>query len=415
MSTNILCLFILLMYGSFCMADSTIRIATFNASLNQCRVVDGLCLEGELINDLSNGRDRKASRIAELIQRIDPDIILLNEFNYDSMGTAADLFQLNYLSIGQNLSRSDEPGSPIEFPFRFLAPSNTGIHSGFDLDNDGHISGDVGSADYGNDAFGFGEFPGRYGMLLLSKYPIAMEQSRTFQNFLWKDMPDALLPDQRRTPETGDWYSNEELAKLPLSSKSHWDVPIRVDGRTVHVLASHPTPPVFDGSEDRNGKRNHDEIRFWNDYISGSDGDYIVDDRGAAGPLPADASFVITGDLNSDPDRGDSLQEAIRNLLDNPRVNTSLTPVTHTGSDITSTFNLRVDYVLPSRDLEMTSATVFSAESLDPLRRLLNASDHRPVWVDVQFVPEPMHTPWCVAIPFAMCLTRGRRILSAST
>ena len=38
--------------------------------------------------------------------------------------------------------------------------------------------------------------------------------------------------------------------------------------QTVHVLASHPTPPTFDGAEDRNGRRNHDEIRFWADYVS---------------------------------------------------------------------------------------------------------------------------------------------------
>ena len=31
-----------------------------------------------------------------------------------------------------------------------------------------------------------------------------------------------------------------------LSSKSHWDVPLSIGGRTVHFLVSHPTPPVFD-------------------------------------------------------------------------------------------------------------------------------------------------------------------------
>jgi hypothetical protein len=36
----------------------------------------------------------------------------------------------------------------------------------------------------------------------------------------------------------------------------------------VHFLVSHSTLPVFDGPEDRNGRRNFDEIRFWADYIS---------------------------------------------------------------------------------------------------------------------------------------------------
>ena len=66
-----------------------------------------------------------------------------------------------------------------------------------------------------------------------------------------------------------DWYNADELAIFPLSSKSHWDVPIDIDGTVVHFLVSHPTPPVFDGPEDRNGTRNADEIRLWADYISG--------------------------------------------------------------------------------------------------------------------------------------------------
>jgi hypothetical protein len=55
---------------------------------------------------------------------------------------------------------------------------------------------------------------------------------------------------------------------------------VKVGGKTIHVLASHPTPPTFDGAEDRNGKRNHDEIRFWRDYISEKTSNYIYDDKG---------------------------------------------------------------------------------------------------------------------------------------
>ena len=58
-------------------------------------------------------------------------------------------------------------------------------------------------------------------MVLLSKYPIVEEDVRTFQNFLWQDMPNALLPDDPTTPEPNDYYSPEELAEFRLSSKSH--------------------------------------------------------------------------------------------------------------------------------------------------------------------------------------------------
>ena len=139
------------------------------------------------------------------------------------------------------LTTSADPqnGSPaIEFGHSFFTESNTGQPSGFDLNNDGRVQG-------GEDALGFGEFPGQYAMALLSRFPIDARHARTFRKFLWRDMPGALLPP--------GWYSPEELAVLPLSSKSHWDVPVRIGRTTLHLLASHPTPPAFDGPEDRNG------------------------------------------------------------------------------------------------------------------------------------------------------------------
>ena len=207
-----------------------------------------------------------------------------------------------------------------------MAPSNTGIASGFDLDNNGEIVTTPGADNYGNDALGFGDFPGQFAMVLYSKYPIVEEGIRTFQNFLWKDMPGALLPDNLDTVEPNDWYSQAELGVLPLSSKNHWDVPIEVNGEIIHALVSHPTPPVFDGDENINGRRNHDEIRFWADYITPGAGDYIYDDKGNLGGLNPGNSFVIMGDQNADPVDGNSVNNAINQLLRNPLVNTSVTP-----------------------------------------------------------------------------------------
>ena len=68
--------------------------------------------------------------------------------------------------------------------------------------------------------------------------------------------PLAVLPAATTTGA-----SAAELDDVRLSSTSHWGVPVDVDGSTVRFLVSHPTPPVFDGAEDRNGTRNHDEIR----------------------------------------------------------------------------------------------------------------------------------------------------------
>jgi hypothetical protein len=226
-------------------------------------------------------------------------------------------------------------------------------------------------------------------------------------------MPGALLPDDPATPAPADWYSDEELEVFRLSSKSHWDVPINVAGKIVHLLASHPTPPVFDGPEDRNGRRNFDEIRFWADYLQpGRRSSYIYDDEGTHGGLEPGASFVVAGDLNSDPFDGDSIPGSAQLLLEHPRVNTSVTPSsdgaveqaelqgganeTHIGdpqfdtADFADTApgNLRADYVLPSKNLRIKDAGVFWPTTDDPLFGLVGtfpfpSSDHRMVWVDL--------------------------------
>jgi hypothetical protein len=373
-------------------APTPVRFASFNASLNRFNA-------GDLIADLSSPGNAQADAVAEIIQRTQPDVLLINEFDFDAGGLAAQGFLENYLEVPHG------DAVPIEYPYWFVAPSNTGIPSGFDLDNSGSVGGP-------NDAFGFGFFPGQYGMAVFSMYPIDFENIRTFQMFLWKDMPGALLPDDPDTPESADWYSPEELDAFRLSSKSHWDVPIQIGGKTVHFLTSHPTPPVFDGPEDRNGTRNNDEIRFWADYVIPSRSGYIYDDNGKAGGLESGAMFVIAGDQNSDPFDGDSIPGSIQQLLEHPLVNTKVTPSSEGGPEQaalqggandfhlgdpaydTADFsdsapgNLRADYVLPRKNLRIVEVGVFWPLSSDPLFGLVGtwpfpSSDHRLVWVDV--------------------------------
>jgi hypothetical protein len=287
------------------------------------------------------------------------------------------------------------------------------VPSGKDFSNDGTIGGP-------NDAYGFGFFPGQFGMAVYSKHPIDPLGIRTFQLFRWADLPGALLPDDLTTPAPRDWYSQDELAVFRLSSKSHWDLPITIDRRTVHFLVSHPTPPVFDdppafpAGVDFNGRRNFDEIRFWADYVrGGKKSSYIYDDAGRHGGLKQGARFVIAGDQNSDPHDGDSIPGAIQQLLLHPRVNSKRTPAsagaaeaaalqggansTHVSdpkfdtADFADTApgNLRADYVLPSKGIRIRGSGVFWPVQADPLFRLTGVfpfptSDHRLVWVDVK-------------------------------
>src|SRR5699024_10680776 len=219
---------------------------------------------------------------------------LLSEFDHDEDGTGIDLFRSNYLEVSQNGK------SPVTYPYAFTAPVNTGVPSGHDLNRDGTVGG-------ADDAWGFGQFPGQYGMVILSRYPILTEQVRTFQNLRCAVMPSNLMPTE--------YYGDEISGVLRLSSKSHWDVPVRIGGSTLHVLASHPTPPSFDGPEKRNQRRNHDEIRLWADYLSpGRRSRWIVDDAGNRGGLAPDDQLVILGDMDAAPVHGDPWPGAIGQL-----------------------------------------------------------------------------------------------------
>jgi len=359
-------------------AAGDLRIATFNAYLNRSN-------SGDILTDMQAGNDPQIAKVAEILQRVRPDVVLINELDYVADGSAVDAFKANYLKVSQN------GADPIDYPYVFLAPSNTGIDSGLDLDNDGHATGVAG------DAFGFGLFEGQYGMVLLSRYPIDSDNARTFQKFLWKDMPNAKLPVD---PTTGHpWYSEAALDVFRLSSKSHWDVPVIINNQLIHILASHPTPPVFDGDEDRNGTRNHDEIRFWADYIDPENSTYIYDDNGTTGGLAANKRFVILGDLNASPDEGDATDNPMSLLLTaNAWVQNESTP-TSAGGEAHSTDNsfaathtadwrMRADYVLPSTfGLTLEQSAVFWPIRTDELYPLIGpgvqSSDHRLVWNDL--------------------------------
>ena len=362
----------------------TLRVATFNIAM-------GLEKEGLMARALESGEDARLEQVAEVLQRTRPDIVLLNEFDYDPSVDAAGLLNVHYLSLGRNGQQA------IAYPYHFRAPVNTGVDSGLDLDGDGKTGGP-------GDSWGFGHFPGQYGMLVLSRYPLA--GSRSFREFRWADMPGALRPEH---PDGSLFYPGETWEQLRLSSKSHWDLAFDIGGRRLHVLVHHPTPPVFDGPEDRNGRRNFDEIRFWLDYITpGADG-YMVDDQGLAGGITEGAPFVIAGDFNADPHDGDSLAGAIGQLLQSPRVNAGCIPVSngaaqsariqggvndsHSGDPAADTAdfndrytgNLRLDYVLPSSDLEVTGCGVFWPAASESGHELAGVSDHRLVWVDIEW------------------------------
>jgi hypothetical protein len=147
-----------------------LRIATFNVAM-------GLQAEHQLGQALSHGQDLRLHQLAEILQRVRPDIVLLNEFDYDPTFEAADLFNANFLAVSQNGQQA------IEYPYSFRAPVNTGLDSGMDLDN-------------------------------------------------------------------SFYYADDIWSQLRLSSKSHWDLVIDIEGRELHLLAYQSEDTHLELSED---------------------------------------------------------------------------------------------------------------------------------------------------------------------
>lgn len=363
-----------------------VRIATFNTALSRD-------VQGALHLALALGEDSQARLVAEVIQRTRPDIVLLQEIDSDPTGKAYADFQNNYLAVAQN------GAAPIRYQHAYAPAVNTGELATVDLDGDGKITRP-------NDCHGFGLFPGHYGMVLLSRFPIAHPDIQTCREVLWRDALSSAMPQ--------GYYSEQAEAHLRLSSKTHARVPVRIDDTTVELLISHPTPPVFDGPEDRNGRRNEDEIRLWAYLLDpgsvGKAGEYPpIDGENNSDRLLFGTRFVVMGDLNADPNDGASRPGAIDRLLMHPRINPQLTPTTAGGREAarlqggknknhksdpaadTADFddgdrgpgNLRVDYVLPGRLLSVFGSGVYWPTQSDPHAYLNQASDHRLVWIDV--------------------------------
>jgi hypothetical protein len=233
-------------------------------------------------------------------------------------------------------------------------------------------------------------------MAILSRLPIDAGAVRDFSGLLWADLPGALLPEVDGKP----FPSPQALAAQRLSSVAHWDVPVLLgEGRRLHLLAFAAGPPVFDGPEDRNGKRNHDEVAFWSLYLDG---------RLDAEPPPE--PVVVLGLANLDPADGEGLRDAITGLVAHPRLQdpapSSAGGVQAAGAlggvnaaqsgdpafdtadwpDQDGPGNLRVSYVLPDAALGVLGAGVVWPGADDPLRRLIDAVGaprHRLVWIDL--------------------------------
>lgn len=279
-----------------------------------------------------------------LITTSRPDILALQSFDYDHGGFA--------LAALQDLLA--EAGWPM--PHHFARAPNSGVMSDHDLNGDGRTHDP-------QDAQSYGWFAGQDGMAVLSRTPFQADTAKSFTKLLWQDLDWARLP----TKDGQVFPSAQAMAVQRLSSKAHWQVAVDGPHGPVTLLTSHHSTPVFDGPEDRNGLRNADELRLWHrqlEYLTGA--------------------FVLLGNFNLDPERGQGRHEVIQDLLSDPRLQD---PRPASKDDpATARFggaigDLRVSYVLPARCIKVAQTGINWPDP--PPKPDIRWSRHGLVWVDM--------------------------------
>lgn len=316
----------------------TLRIATWHAPLTR----DG---PGLLLRDLTRDPDPALAHVFATLATTRPDILVLTDFDYDHGHAALHEF------------RSRLAGAGLALPHVFARRPNTGRATGLDLDRNGRLGEP-------RDAQGYGRFAGEGGVAVLSRWPFDEDRAVDLGGMLWRDLPASRMTDA----DTGRHIQR-------LSTSVHWVLP--VDGpMPLSLLVFHATPPVFDGPDDRNGRRNADEVAVWTHLLDGK--------------LPVAAPqtpFVIAGNANADPRRGDGYRDVIGALLNDPRL-TDPHPRSAQGGDATVDWSdngpglMRVSYLLPSAALTVQNSAVVwdMPQDAAPLR-------HKLVWLDLTVTP----------------------------
>jgi hypothetical protein len=328
-----------------------LRLATYNIDFSDKG-------PGLVLQSLQKGGNDQQQAVVATIADLNADVLLLTGVDYDAGGQTL-------AALAGALANAGAP-----YPYRLPLRPNSGLATGFDLNGNGRLGEP-------RDAMAYGRYAGEGGMAILSRLPIETAQIRDFSAYLWADLPQSLSPD-----------TDPALRGVQrLSSGGHYEVPIILpSGKSLRLLAFYAGPPSFDGEDDRNGKRNHDEAAFWLELIAGN-----------LPFAPPAAPFAIIGQASLDPMDGKGRAEALRTLLAHPllrdpapRGASGRVDVGQRGDAALDTAlydglgGLRVEYILPSRDISMQTAGVAWPPDTDPKAQVLaTASRHRPVWVDI--------------------------------
>ena len=387
---------------------NTVRFATFNASLNRAR-------RGPAASPTCRRPTTpRPATVAEIIQRVRPDVLLINEFDFDADGTALRLFQ-QQLPVRRRTTAPRRSATR----YRFIAPSNTGIPSGFDLNNYGTSIGGPGRR------LRLRRLPGpvRHGRLLAAtrSTPTTSGPSSTSSGRTCRARCCPTTRPPRRRP-TGtpprSWPSSRCRPRATGTCRS------RSAARPSTSWSATPPRRCSTVPRTATARRNHDEIRLWADYVTpGAERLHLRRRRQARRARARGAAFVIAGrpelrparrrqhprldpaaagqpagqhHRHPDQRRGRSEQaEAAGRGRTSPTESDPRVRHRRLRRQLPGPGNLRADYVLPSSDLRIRNSGIFWPTVDDPF-----------FYLDRPGVPGPEQRP-----PLGLGGRQGARLL----
>jgi len=350
----------------------------------------------ELSTDkLLDDADQQVNAAAEVIARFNPDIVDINELQYDIEGLpTGDMPGAAYPVEPGGIDGGAENAQRLADRIAAANPDATYDHVLITVGNSGMWWDDTGDFDSWS-LRGWGDWEGRFNTAVLSKFPILRDEVRVISDLAWEDLPDNQLADMEA--EIG----MVPPAGFPLFEKALIIVPVDLGTETLYLVLLHPvaSPSRFDVI---NPYRNYDELHALALFLDGT--------LPGVEPLPAGAKFIISGDLNADPDSSDSdgIAGAAQLVTEHPSVvavfpegagtegrngeyNTYMSGCGNddgeTVEDPRDAFQLQLDYILPSVTIgEPIDQAIFFPDfqsAREDFDLACYASDHRFLWADL--------------------------------
>lgn len=379
-------------------AEASIRVVHYNIK--------------ELDSTKILNKSQQVSYATKILKNLSPDILSINEIQFDLPGVP----EKTYKSLGKNIKRIAEK---IEMPLQSLSffPANTGMNAKPSLDDKAYNLR-LDRKDFGKyaDLVNFGLFPAQYSTA--GAFNFRKINEVIVSGVKWKDFnPDinlSLYADSSGNPLPED---------IELFDKSFSDVTLKINDKSLHVILLHTVPAFgFGNKKTPNLERNRDQLKFLEWYLTG-ESSYPSKDLGLQ-PLKKTDSFIAMGDWNVSPSADKPGSDVIVSLGKrfNYWINKEIDTYVGQGLSGNTKYAQQLDYILLSNDIKIKDAGVYfpkanrvelgcgnaaiirqafvesvlikykkngqvcSATVSRNYYEVKKASDHLPIWADIEFL-----------------------------